>query len=95
MLLQPNPNRLVITLNCDYDGSSETYHLEGNSYLELLLSIHYIIGKTKPIRTQKIFYTIILLMLKNKAGNLIKFGNLRPFALIKLNVQISLVIKNR
>jgi len=47
MLLQPNPDRLVVTLNCKYDGSGDVYALEGDSYLELILSIHYIIGKNQ------------------------------------------------
>lgn len=47
MLLQPNPDRLVVTLNCKYDGPGDAYALEGNSYLEILLSLHYIIGKNQ------------------------------------------------
>jgi 8-oxo-dGTP pyrophosphatase MutT (NUDIX family) len=47
MLLQPNPDRLVVALNCEYDGPGDVYELEGNSYVALILSLHYIIGKNQ------------------------------------------------
>ncbi len=47
MLLQPNPDRLVFCLNCEYDGPGDIYKLSGDSYLELLLSVHYIVGKNQ------------------------------------------------
>ncbi len=47
MLLQPNADRLVFCLNCEYDGPGDVYELNGTSYLELILSIHYIIGKNQ------------------------------------------------
>jgi len=50
MLLQPNPDRLVFCLNCKHDGPGDVYELNGDSYLELLLPIHYIIGKNQTDR---------------------------------------------
>jgi hypothetical protein len=47
MLLQPNPDRLVFCMNCKHDGPGDVYELNGNSYLELILSMHYIIGKNQ------------------------------------------------
>ncbi|HOI97813.1 MAG TPA: hypothetical protein PLA19_04915 [Candidatus Pacearchaeota archaeon] len=53
MLLQPNPDRLVFCLNCKYDGASDTYELNGDSYLGLLLCMHYIIGKNQTDRNSE------------------------------------------
>jgi len=50
MLLQPNPDRLVFCLNCDHSGPGDVYKLEADSYLGLLLSMHYIIGKNQTDR---------------------------------------------
>jgi hypothetical protein len=47
MLLQPNSDRLVFCLNCDYAGPGDVYKLEGGSYLDLLLCLHYVIGKNQ------------------------------------------------
>jgi hypothetical protein len=47
MLLQPNSDRLVFCLNCQYDGPGNKYELDVDSYLGLLLCIHYIIGKNQ------------------------------------------------
>jgi len=47
MLLQPNAGRLVFCLNAKYEGDSDSYELNSDSYLGLLLSIHYIIGKNQ------------------------------------------------
>jgi hypothetical protein len=47
MLLQPNSDRLVFCMNCKYDGPGDIYELNGSSYLELILSINYIIGKNQ------------------------------------------------
>jgi hypothetical protein len=47
MLLQPNPDRLVFCMNCKYDGAGDVYNLDVDSYLGLLLCIHYIIGKNQ------------------------------------------------
>ena len=47
MLLQPNSDRLVFCMNCEYDGPGDVYGLNANSYLELILSTHYIIGKNQ------------------------------------------------
>jgi len=53
MLLQPNPDRLVFCLNCKYDGAGDTYELNGDSYLGLLLCMHYIIGKNQTDRNSE------------------------------------------
>lgn len=50
MLLQPNPDRLVVAVNCEYDGPGDVCRLSGNSYLELVLFMHYIIGKNQTDR---------------------------------------------
>jgi len=47
MLLQPNSDRLVICINCKYDGPGDKYELEAPTYLESILSVHYIIGKNQ------------------------------------------------
>ncbi|MCU0653203.1 MAG: hypothetical protein MUD10_03000 [Candidatus Pacebacteria bacterium] len=47
MLLQPNPDRLVFCLNCDNPGGGDIYRLQADTYLELLMSVHYIIGKNQ------------------------------------------------
>ena len=47
MLLQPNPDRLVFCMNCKWEGDGDVYELNGNSYLDLLLCAHYIIGKNQ------------------------------------------------
>lgn len=47
MLLQPNPDRLVICLNCKYDGPGDVFQIQADSYIGLLLGIHYIIGKNQ------------------------------------------------
>lgn len=47
MLLQPNSDRLALCLNCDYDGDGDKYLLRGDSYLELLLAVYYIVGKSQ------------------------------------------------
>ncbi len=47
MLLQPNPDRLIFCLNCKYDGPGDAYELNLDSYLGLLLGIHYIVGKNQ------------------------------------------------
>jgi hypothetical protein len=47
MLTQPNPDRLVFCLNCEYDGPDEIYKLDIDFYLGLLLSIHCIVGKNQ------------------------------------------------
>jgi len=47
MLLQPNPDRLVFCLNCEYDGPGDIYKLDIDSYLGLLLAVHYIVGKNQ------------------------------------------------
>lgn len=47
MLLQPNKDRLVFCLNAKYDGDSDSYELNMDSHLGLLLSLHYIIGKNQ------------------------------------------------
>jgi hypothetical protein len=47
MLLQPNSGRLVFCLNCEYDGLGDVYKLKIDSYIGLLLAIHYIVGKNQ------------------------------------------------
>ena len=47
MLIQPNPDRLVFCMNCKYDGPGDTYELNIDSYLGLLLCLLYIIGKNQ------------------------------------------------
>lgn len=47
MLLQPNVDRLVFCLNAKYDGPGDSYELNFDSYLGLLLGVHYIIGKNQ------------------------------------------------
>lgn len=47
MLLQPNADRLVFCLNCQYDGPGDKYELKASTYLELMLSMHYIVGKNQ------------------------------------------------
>jgi hypothetical protein len=47
MLIQPNPERLIFCLNCKYDGPGDSYELNIDSYLGLLLCLHYIIGKNQ------------------------------------------------
>ncbi len=47
MLLQPNKDRLVFCLNTKYDGPGNTYELNIDSYLGLLLAVHYIVGKNQ------------------------------------------------
>jgi hypothetical protein len=47
MLLQPNSDRLVFCMNCKYDGPGDVYELNADTYLGLLLSLHYIIGKNQ------------------------------------------------
>lgn len=50
MLIQPNPDRLIFCLNCKYDGPGDSYELNIDSYLGLLLCLHYIIGKNQTDR---------------------------------------------
>lgn len=50
MLLQPNPDRLVFCINCKYDGPGDSYELNVDSYLGLLLCVHYIVGKNQTDR---------------------------------------------
>lgn len=47
MLLQPNADRLVVCLNAKYDGPSDSYELNLDSYLGLLLCVHCIVGKNQ------------------------------------------------
>jgi len=47
MLLQPNPDRLVFCINCEYDGPGDVYSLNADSYLGSILCVHYIIGKNQ------------------------------------------------
>ncbi len=47
MLLQPNSDRLVVCLNCDYEGQGDSWRFDTDSYVEAMLSIHYIIGKNQ------------------------------------------------
>jgi len=47
MLLQPNADRLVFCLNTKYEGDSDSYELNSDSFMGLLLSIHYLIGKNQ------------------------------------------------
>jgi hypothetical protein len=47
MLTQPNKDRLVFCMNCKYEGSGDVYELNIDSYLGLLLCIHYIVGKNQ------------------------------------------------
>jgi len=47
MLLQPNPDRLVFCINCEYDGPGDVYRLNADSYLGSILCMHYIIGKNQ------------------------------------------------
>ncbi len=47
MLLQPNAGRLVVCINCEYDGQGDVWQMNADSYLEALLSIHYVIGKNQ------------------------------------------------
>ena len=47
MLVQPNADRLVFCMNCKYDGPGDIYNLDIDSYLGLLLCLHYIIGKNQ------------------------------------------------
>ena len=58
MLTQPNKNRLIFCLNQEYDLSprENIYQLELDSYLGLLLSTYYIIGKNQTDKdTENIF----------------------------------------
>jgi len=47
MLIQPNKDRLIFCLNCEYDGPGNVYNLNIDSYLGSLLCLHYIIGKNQ------------------------------------------------
>jgi hypothetical protein len=47
MLTQPNKDRLVFCMNCKYEGSEDSYEVNIDSYLGLLLCIHYIVGKNQ------------------------------------------------
>ena len=47
MLRQPNKNRLVICLNQKYEGGENVYNLDIDSYLGLMMSAYYIIGKNQ------------------------------------------------
>jgi hypothetical protein len=47
MLVQPNKERLVFCMNCKYEGAENTYELNIDSFLGLLLCIHYIVGKNQ------------------------------------------------
>ncbi len=47
MLLQPNADRLVVCINCEYDGHGDVWQMNADSYLEALLSIHCVIGKNQ------------------------------------------------
>jgi hypothetical protein len=47
MLLQPNSDRLGFCMNSKYDGPGDSYELNIDSYLGLLLCVHYIIGKNQ------------------------------------------------
>lgn len=47
MLVQPNSDRLVFCMNCKYDGPGDSYVLDIDSYLGLILCLHYIIGKNQ------------------------------------------------
>lgn len=73
MLLQPNPDRLVFCISCDYDGESDSYRLEANSYLEALLSIHYIVGKNQ---TEKDSQNILRNYFENAKKRGWQFGKL-------------------
>jgi len=47
MFTQPNKDRLVFCMNVKYDGPGDTYELNIDSFLGLLLCIHYIVGKNQ------------------------------------------------
>jgi len=47
MLLQPNPDRLVVCVNCDYEGEGDCWRFDADSYVEAILTIHYIVGKNQ------------------------------------------------
>lgn len=47
MLLQPNGDRLTVCVNCDYEGEGDYWRFDAGSYVEAILSIHYIIGKNQ------------------------------------------------
>lgn len=53
MLRQPNKNRLIFCLNQKYSGENNIYELNIDSYLGLMLSIYYIIGKNQTERDIK------------------------------------------
>lgn len=73
MLLQPNPDRLVFCVNCDYDGNGDKYLLRSNSCLELSLAIYYIIGKNQ---TEKDSQNILRNYFKNAEQQGWKFGKI-------------------
>ena len=50
MLMQPNPDRLVFCMNVEWDGPGDKYFLNIDSYLGLLMCIHYIVGKNQTDR---------------------------------------------
>ncbi|HPM08398.1 MAG TPA: hypothetical protein PKX30_01075 [Candidatus Pacearchaeota archaeon] len=47
VILQPNKNRLVIRLNCDFPVSGNVTDIKINSYLGLLSAVYYIIGQNQ------------------------------------------------
>lgn len=47
MLLQPNPDRLAVCINCDYEGEGDWWRFDVGSYVEAVLSVHYIVGKNQ------------------------------------------------
>jgi len=53
MLVQPNKNRLIFCLNQEYDKKENIFQLNIESYLGLLLSSYYIIGKNQTQRDTK------------------------------------------
>jgi len=47
MLLQPNADRLIVCINCDYEGEGDWRRFDADSYVEAILSVHYIVGKNQ------------------------------------------------
>ncbi len=47
MLLQPNSDRLVVCVNCDYEGEGDWWRFDADSYVETVLSVYHIVGKNQ------------------------------------------------
>jgi hypothetical protein len=47
MLLQPNADRLIVCINCDYEGEGDWWRFDAGSYIEAILAVHYIVGKNQ------------------------------------------------